>query len=162
MEGRRGSFTRNEAVHLPCSNFFFFFHPSCLVIVHNTIIDEFQALIKSDADDFPPLPIPIIESFSTRGTRLFLFFLLSSFLFSSFSIFPLLPLPRSLLIRLTTRDIFETQHGNEKFPILEWRSDRSIDRSIAHLESCYRYVKRYIRNWRRINNVKSSFTPRIR
>lgn len=76
---------------------------------------------------FPPPPIPIIESFSTRGTRLFLFF--SFFLPSSFPLVP--PLSRSSLIRLTTRDIFETQPGNGKFPILEWRCDRSIDRSTA-------------------------------
>lgn len=142
-------------VHLPArssrTNFFFFFHPSCLVIVRNTIIDEFQALIKSDADDFPPLPISIIESFSTRDTRLFLFSL--SFFLPSFFSSSIFPLSRSPLIRLTTRDIFETRHGNGKFP--NFLNGDAIDRS-------NRCVKRYIRNRRRINNVKSSFTPRIR
>ena len=106
---------------------FFFFHPSCLVIVRNTIIDEFQALIKSDADDFPPLPISIIESFSTRDTRLFLFslsFFLSSFLlfvldFSTLSI-PLNSIDDARYFRNTTR-----QRKISEF--LEWRCDRSIE-----------------------------------
>lgn len=118
-------------VHLPArssrTNFFFFFYPSCLVIVRNTIIDEFQALIKSDADDFPPLPISIIESFSTRDTRLFLFslsFFLSSFLlfvldFSTLSI-PLNSIDDARYFRNTTR-----QRKISEF--LEWRCDRSIE-----------------------------------